>query len=67
MFVDVTGSMVKNQVMKEGRFLINPDFITMLEANGTKATFHLSDGAIIYSDANLTEILKKIDDAKLFS
>ena len=66
MFIDVTGSLVRGQERKEGRFLINPDYITVLAANGTKANFHMSDGTVIYSDTNLTDVIKKIDDAELY-
>jgi hypothetical protein len=66
MFIEVTGACVKNGEMKEGRFFINPEYIAVLAANGTKANFHLSDGLIIYSDSNLTDILKRIEDAKLY-
>ncbi len=66
MFIEVTGNLVRDNEMKEGRFLINSDYIAMLGANGTKANFHLSNGLTIYSDANLADIVKKIEQAKLF-
>jgi hypothetical protein len=66
MFVEVTGNLVQGDQLKEGRFLINPEYIAALGVNGTKASFHLSNGMVIYSDANLTDVLKKIEALKLY-
>lgn len=66
MFIDVTGSLVRGEELKEGRFLINPEFIAVLGVNGSKANFFMSNGTIIYSDANLSEVLKKIESLKLY-
>lgn len=65
-YIEVTGAVVKNGEMKEGRFFINHEYISVLGANGTKANFYMSDGTVIYSDANLTDILKQIENAKLY-
>lgn len=66
MFLEVTGSMVRDNEMKEGRFYINTDHIAVLGANGTKANFHMISGLTIYSDANVAEVMKKIETAKLY-
>lgn len=66
MFIEVTGNMVQGAELKEGRFYVNPDFIAVLGVNGTKANFHMSSGLTIYSDANVTDVLKKIEALKLY-
>lgn len=66
MFIEVTGAIVKGTEMKDGRFFINHEYISVVAANGTKANFHMMDGTVIYSDVNLSEVMKKIEDAKLY-
>jgi hypothetical protein len=67
MFIEVTGSVQQpDGTATQGKFFVNHAYIAALAANGTKATFHMASGFIIYSDANLADVLKQIDNAKLF-
>jgi hypothetical protein len=66
MFIEVTGSMVRDNELKEGRFYVNPEQIAVLAANGTRANFYMVGGVTIYSDAPLAEVLKKIENARLY-
>jgi hypothetical protein len=66
MLIEVTGNLVRDNEFKEGRFFINSEYIAVLGANGSKANFHMASGLTIYSDANIAEVIKKIDNAKLY-
>ena len=66
MFIEVTGSLVRGDELKEGQFFINPEFIAVLGVNGSKANFFMANGMTIYSDAKVADVLKKIESAKLF-
>lgn len=63
MLIEVTGNFVRGDEVKEGRFFINPAHVLLITANGTKANFHITGGITLYSDANLADVLKLMEEA----